>query len=399
MIGLFALGTGYVLSQFYRSFMAVLTPILIDELGATKADLSLASGIWFLTFALSQFAVGVCLDKYGPKLTATTFLAIAGGGGAFLFAFAQTPWMVIVAMALIGIGCSPVLMASVFIFARTYSPARFAVLTSWFVGIGSLGNVIGASPLAEAAEAFGWRNVLIGLGVLTIAVSIAIFMFVRDPERHAGVSGDSGFSGYLNLLRMKVLWPIFPMVALGYAAAAGIRGLWAGPYLTDVYAADVLLIGQVTLFMALAMVIGSFVYGPLDTVFGTRKWVALVGNAIGLIALVFLAMNPVSNITVVAICLIVIGMSGSAYGLLMAHGRAFLPAHLTGRGVTLLNFFSIGMAGVMQFITGFIVTEAAVPDAPEAAYQALFWFYAIMLALAIIIYFWAQDAKPERKMA
>lgn len=399
MIGLFALGTGYVLSQFYRSFMAVLTPILIDELGATKADLSLASGIWFLTFALSQFVVGVCLDKYGPKRTATAFLAIAGGGGAFLFAYAQTPWMVIAAMALIGIGCSPVLMASVFIFARTYSPARFAVLTSWFVGIGSLGNVIGASPLAEAAEAFGWRNVLIGLGVLTIVVSGAIFAFVRDPERHETASADNGFSGYLNLLRMKVLWPIFPMVALGYASAAGIRGLWAGPYLADVYAADVLMIGQVTLFMALAMVIGSFVYGPLDTVFGTRKWVALVGNALGLVALVFLALNPITNITIVTISLIVIGMSGSAYGLLMAHGRAFLPAHLTGRGVTLLNFFSIGMAGVMQFISGFVVTETTVPDQPQAAYQALFWFYAIVLAAALIIYFWAQDAKPEKKSA
>src|SRR5690606_3297741 len=167
MAGLAALAIAYVLSQFYRSFMAVLTPFLIDELGATKGDLSAASGAYFIAFAVSQFAIGVCLDRYGPKRTAAVLLALGGGGGALLFANATQPWMVIAAMTLIGIGCAPVLMASVFIFARTYSAARLAILTSWLIGFGSAGNVIGASPLAAAAEALGWRPVMVGLAVLT----------------------------------------------------------------------------------------------------------------------------------------------------------------------------------------------------------------------------------------
>ena len=67
-----------------------------------------------------------------------------------------------------------------------------------------------------------------------------------------------GFAGFRDLLRMRVLWPIIPLTALNYAPAAGIRGLWAGPYLADVYGADALIIGQATLFMALAMIAGSF---------------------------------------------------------------------------------------------------------------------------------------------
>jgi hypothetical protein len=42
MAGIAALAIAYVLSQFYRSFLAVLTPVLTAELGATKTDLSLA---------------------------------------------------------------------------------------------------------------------------------------------------------------------------------------------------------------------------------------------------------------------------------------------------------------------------------------------------------------------
>lgn len=395
MAGIATLALAYVLSQFYRSFLAVLTPALTADLGATKTELSTASGAWFAAFALMQFIVGVSLDRYGPKWTATVLLAAGGGGGAFLFALATEPWMITAAMTLIGIGCSPVLMASVFIFARTYSSARLAILTSWLVAFGSAGNVVGASPLAAAAEAFGWREVIAVLGVMTVLVAAGIAVFVRDPERADG-QGGAGFSGYLELFRIRSLWLIAPLLALNYAPAAGIRGLWAGPYLADVHGADALTIGNVTLFMALSMVAGAFAYGPLDTFFGTRKWVAVAGTGLCAVVLAVLAVNPNASLTTVTLLFVLIGLLGAGYGLLMAHGRAFLPAHLTGRGVTLLNFFSIGGVGVAQFATGAVYSASAVPADPAAGYQALFWFYALALAVAILIYLFIKDARPER---
>ena len=80
---------------------------------------------------------------------------------------------------------------------------------------------------------------------------------------------------------------------------------------------------------------------------------------------------------------------------LMAHARAFLPPHLLGRGVTLMNFFSIGGVGMMQFATGAVVTANVVPSEPAAAYTALFTFYAVTLGIALLIYLFARDAKPE----
>jgi predicted MFS family arabinose efflux permease len=398
MAGIVALAIAYVLSQFYRSFMAVLTPALSVELGATKAELSLASGAFFISFALSQFAIGVSLDRYGPRRTAAIMLAAGGGGGAFVFAAAEQPWMITAAMVLIGIGCAPVLMAALFIFARIYSTARFAVLTSWLVAFGAAGNVIGASPLANAAEAFGWRAVMVGLGLFTLVIAAALLALVRDPARPDGVAaGSTGFSGFIELLHMRVLWPIIPLTAINYAPAAGIRGLWAGPYLAEVYGATAIVIGEVTLFMALAMIVGSFVYGPLDTMFRTRKWVGVGGNAISLAAICFLALFTVSSIPAATMALVVVGLCGMSYGLMMAHSRAFLPPHLVGHGVTLMNFFTIGGVGAMQFATGAVVTANVVPGKPAAAYTALFVFYAAMLGIALVIYLFSRDAKPEAR--
>lgn len=396
MAGLAALALAYVLSQFYRSFLAVLTPALTADLGATKADLSLASGLFFLSFALAQFGVGVSLDRFGPRKTAASILALGGGGGAFLFAAASEPWMITLAMLLLGIGCAPVLMAALFIFARLYAPARFAVLTSWLIAFGSAGNVVGASPLAQAAEAFGWRGVMAGLGVVGLLVALAILLLVRDPEQaEASPGGGTGLSGYLDLLRMRVLWPLIPITTINYAPVVGIRGLWAGPYLADIYGANALLIGNVTFFMALAMVVGAFVYGPLDTLLGTRKWVGVVGNAVGVAALGYLALSVGGGIAGDTAALVVIGVAGGAYGLLMAHARAFFPPHLVGRGVTLMNFFTIGGVGLMQFLTGWVVTGTEASSGPAASYAALFGFYAVLLALTILIYLWSKDARPE----
>ena len=200
-------------------------------------------------------------------------------------------------------------MATLFIFARLYSTARFAVLTSWMVAFGTAGNVIGAAPLANAVQAFGWRPVMAGLGVITFAVALAMLALVKDPVRPAGMHAESVcFAGFRDLLRMRVLWPIIPLTALNYAPAAGIRGLWAGPYLADVYGADALIIGRATLFMALAMIAGSFVYGPLDTIFRTRKWVAVVGNAFSLAAIAYLAIFTVTSVPETTVALVIIGM-------------------------------------------------------------------------------------------
>src|SRR5690606_1758560 len=135
-----------------------------------------------------------------------------------------------------------------------------------------------------------------------------------------------------------------------------------------------------------------------DSSFGTRNWVAFVGNGIGLVALILMALQPMGDLSTLTMLLVVIGITGAGFGLLMAHGRAFIPPHLTGRGVTLLNFFAIGIVGVVQFASGAVVTAATEPGDPAAAYQALFWFYAVLLGGALAIYLFARDARPERKV-
>ncbi|MDE4133466.1 MFS transporter [Phaeobacter sp. QD34_3] len=390
-LGLILLCLAYVLSQFFRAFLAVLSGVLATDVGAGPDDLALASGMWFLAFAAMQLPVGWALDHIGPRRSAALLLLAGGGGGALVFALASSPVHITIAMLLIGVGCSPVLMASYYIFARQYPPTRFATLAALMLGVGSLGNLVASYPTALAVELVGWRMTLVGLAAISAAVAVGIWLTVRDP---APVVGEQKGS-VLDLLRMPLLWAIFPIMLVSYAPVAAIRGLWIGPYFSDVHGLDTGQIGLVTLAMGAAMILGTFAYGPLDRILGTRKWLIWGGSMAVVVALIALILLPGAPVWVPIALMAVIGFFGASFPVLIAHGRAFVPPHLVGRGVTLLNFFGIGGVGLMQFASGRIhaaLTQGTAAPDPTAPYLALFGFFAGALLLGCVIYLFSRDS-------
>jgi len=386
--GLMSLVLGYALSQFYRAFLAVLTPTLQSELGAGPADLALSSGLWYIAFAAMQIPVGWGLDRYGPRETVAFLLALGGGGGALVFALATAPWHAHVAMALLGVGCAPVMMGSFFIFARTLPPASMSAAGGAVVGLGSLGNMLGAAPLVWVVNQIGWRETLLVLALVTLAVAATIFLYVKNPERPAGKLPPARLR---ELLKVRELWPILPLLSVTYAASACIRGLWAGPYLVEVFGASDYLIGWVTLGMGLAMVTANLSVGWIVRLFGSDKRTSVANTALLCAVLATLAFAPGMSLGLSATLLVMVCISDSSYSLIMSHGRVFLPHHLVGRGITFLNMVSIAGVGVMQFMSRPVYLAASERHEAPAAYGYIFLFFLIPLALGLVIYLFSPE--------
>lgn len=387
--GLVTLILGYVLSQFYRAFLAVLSPVLMTEIGAGPGDLAMSLGLWYLAFAAMQIPVGRWLDDVGPRKLVTILLAFGGAGGAAVFAMAQGPWGIHIAMILIGIGCSPVLMGSYFIIARTMRPAVFGTVAGIVVAIGSLGNILGATPLVWTIDALGWRPTLWALAAVTLLVAGLVHVFVRDPER--AEMPETGAGSLLDVFRVPGIWAIMCLIAVNYIAAASIRGIWAGPFLTEVHGATKETIGWVTLIMGLSMVAGNFAYGAADRFFSSHKRINLIGANLLLLMIYLLATYPSAPLPIITALLAGVGFFGSAYPSLIAHGRAFLPPHLIGRGVTLLNMFSITGSALAQFGSRWVYRIAADTVPPAQTYSTLFWFFTIPLCAGIFGYYFSRD--------
>jgi len=388
--GIFLLGLAYMLSQFYRAFLAVLTSVLDTDIGATPDDLSNALSMWFLAFAVMQIPVGWALDTIGPRRTAGWLLLIGGGGGAAVFAMATSALHLNIAMGLIGVGCSPVLMASYYIFARDYPPAQFAVLASLMVGLGSAGNLVASYPMGFAAETMGWRAAVWGLSGISMLVALGTLIYVQDPKPVEGEATGT----LMELLRLRVLWPIYPIIFFSYAISGAIRGLWIGPYLADTFAASTSLIGTATLLMGGAMILGTLAYGPLDRVLPSRKWMIAGGTLITLICAAILVALPMQSLWFSVALMSGIGFFGATYPVLMAHGRSFLPPHLIGRGVTMLNLCSIGGVGVLQFVSGQVYSASVATGRLSTAYVNVFALFAACVLLGLVIYLFSRDNTP-----
>jgi predicted MFS family arabinose efflux permease len=385
--GIFLLGLAYVLSQFFRAFLAVLAEILETDIGASSDDLAFASGLWFFAFAACQIPIGMALDNVGPRRTAGWLLLLGGAGGAAVFAMATTPAHISIAMALIGVGCAPVLMASYYIFAREYPPAQFAVLASVMVGLGSLGNLFASYPMAIAAQMLGWRISLWGLAALCALVAFGTLGLVKDPARVTGPLRGS----LAQLLRIRGLWLIFPLMGVSYAFPAAMRGFWIGPYLADVFDADTVMIGQASLLMGLAMVLGALAYGAVDRISPSRKWLIAGGSGVALIAGLALVLWPATSMAISLTSICIIGFFGATYPVIMAHGRSFLPPHMIGRGVTMLNLFSIGGVGIVQFLSGRIYRAALPAETAAAPYVAVFVLFSAVFVLGYAVYLFSSD--------
>ncbi len=382
---------GYTLSQFYRTFLAVIAPEMARDLGLAVADLGAFSGVWFAAFALGQFPVGWALDRFGPRRTMPVIM-LSAVAGALLLASAQTRFAGLVAMALIGFGCAPIYMGALYYFGRTMPASRFAFMASLMLAIGSAGNLLGATPLALAADRFGWRGTLSGIGLLTLVAAATVAVLVRDPGRtNVSASRSIGLAaGVRSLLAIRQLWPLLPLIAVSYAVVIAERGLWVGPFLTDVYGLAPVERGNAILVMAIAMSVGSLALGALDQPLGTRKRIVAVASAVTAVSFAALALLPVSTVGAVAL-LALLGFAGHTYGVLMAHGRAFIPDHMLGRGITLLNALFIGGAGILQPISGALFDYARSTSAAATAYATLHLTFAVLLASALLVYLRSED--------
>ncbi len=384
----------YLFSQFFRSFVAIIAADLTRDLGFGPAELGWISSAWFLAFALSQFPVGYLLDTKGPRRT-MGWLMTAGVVGGLLFSVSNGLTLSVIGMALVGIGCSPMLMAGLYIFGRTSPPERFAVLSSMLVGFGNIGNLVAATPLAFAASSIGWRMSMAAVSVAMALAAALVLLLLKDPPQIERKDGKASMLGdILTVVKIRALWFAFPIHLFGYAAVATERGLWIGPFLQSVHGLEAILRGHIAFAMSVGMACGALACGPASRYLNGPKTPAVIATAITAALFLTLAFFPQLPVPIVAAVLTGIGFFGLTYSLLLSHGRPFLPDYLLGRGVTFLNFLAIGGAGLMQAVTGKSMERALLSGVPPAeAYSILHGGIGITVLLVLLLFLRA-PARP-----
>ncbi|MCB2226792.1 MAG: MFS transporter [Desulfarculaceae bacterium] len=399
----------FLCSQFYRVSGAIIAPQLQADLGLDAEQLGFLGAAFFYSFAAAQIPLALYLDRLGARLT-MTLLSLLGGVGAMVFAMADTMLGASVGRLLIGLGMAGNLMGPMKLFTNWFSPREFATLTGLIFSIGTMGNMLAATPLAYLAEMVGWRWAFVVIGIFTITVALLFWWLVREhpPGYQEAQEGADPAPAMSTLQRIKTLlgnrdyWCASWGTFCRYGTFVAIQGLWAGPYLVEGLGYSSVKAGNLLLLLNLGMIIGSPLGGWLsDRVLDTRKWMAVIGMSGLAVAELCLTLGwATSSEVLLGGLLFCMGMSSSWGAIIYAHIKEVMPSQMSGMALTGVNFFTMAGGGVFLHLMGLAVQF----HAPENAvgierYAPAFGIATIAMASAVVFYLFSRDAPRQGKSA
>lgn len=375
------------LSQFHRASLGVIAPDLTADLALTPAVLGAANGMFFAALLLVQIPVGIALDRAGPRRTVAALTSIAIAGAAFQ-AFATDGTTLLAARFLIGLGSGASFMAAVVLCARWHSGAAMTLALSRVFALSQMGILLAGAPLAAASGLLGWRGALGASALLTAGCGLLWWRLVRDdPPDSPRVFREpetlkEALLGQLSIWQLPGLARVLSIHLVGYAAAATVLGLWAGPYLADVHGLDATGRGWSLAAMGVAMPAGLLLIGPLERRVGGRRGIVTVAATLAAGTLFSLALWPAAPLGAALALLVLLVLFSAFPVLVVAEGRSLFPDHLVGRGATTVNLAQVLGSALLPMAVGAVV--GLFPEVggvrPEIAYRAGFAVLGVALA-------------------
>jgi predicted MFS family arabinose efflux permease len=378
------------LSQFHRSALGVIAPELSADLALSPAMLGAANGMFFAAILVMQLPVGIALDRLGPRLVVAG-LSVIAVLGLVLQGLATDGTTLLVARALIGIGCAASFMSAVVLCARWYAGGDMTLALSRIFALSQIGILLAGAPLAWLAGWLGWRDAFLISALLTGLAALAWWRLVQNDPPHKPAPARKPESlmealrGQFSIWRLPGLSRVLALHLVAYAAAATVIGLWAGPYLADVHGLDAKARGRALAAMGLAMPIGLLLVGPLEKHFFPRAALVTAGAALSALMLIGLALWPTPPLPVALGLLVGLIFFSSYPVLLVTEARGLFPDHLVGRGATTVNMAQLVGSALLPLLVGIVIGFFPIEEAvrPEAAYRAGFAVLAGSLLLGL----------------
>lgn len=408
------LAFAFLASYFHRTATGVVADSLMREFSiARAADIGGLASVYFYIYAAMQLPAGILADTFGPRRTVLLALLTATAG-AVIFGAAQNIPMLYVGRILSSAGVSLIYISIVKIHAEWFRTREFTTMTGLIVVAGSSGFLLAATPLAWVVERFGWRTAFFSIGTYTCLALVFCWLWVKDRPAEVGLPSMAEVEAWEGTIKnertaepepynikdnlKQVLgnpatwWPFLASVAI-YGVYMAFMGLWAVPYLMQVYGFSRVTASNYVMAMSVGTLLGAPIIGVVSDRLALRRLPNLVVSGAFLVLwLVFTFWNggkpPVWALY--PICFgIGLGMSGN--NLNVACGKEVTPPAMTGMVAGLVNAGSFVGGALMQPLFGWVLdrhwqgaVEEGVRIYPLEAYQQAFILCAVVLGLGVL---------------
>ncbi|MDH2916548.1 MAG: MFS transporter [Gallionella sp.] len=364
-------GLAYVLSFFHRFAPAAISGDLQQTFHASGAELGGLAATYFYVYMLMQIPTGILVDTMGPRRVVAIGGLIAGIG-SMLFGMADTLAAASVGRLLVGLGVSVTFISLLKLNASWFHDRHFATMTGATILMGNVGSLLAAAPLAWALGFVSWRTVFFAVGVFSLLLAALDWWLVRNHPGDSGLPSmreldgkeahplhtGHWYDGLLIVLKNRATWPGL-WVNMGLAGSLfAFAGLWAVPFLRDVYGMDRAAATDHTTLLLAGFAIGAFFIGTLSDRMGKRKPL-MVAGAIGysLCWLPMLFGLPMSS-AVSHLLFFAMGLCAPSFTLSWSCAKEVNPHALSGMATSVVNIGAFLGTAILQPLVGWAIDHA-----------------------------------------
>jgi predicted MFS family arabinose efflux permease len=350
---------GYFLSYLFRSVNAVIGPYLVVELQLDASALGLLTAAYFAAFAAFQIPLGILLDRYGPRRVESALL-ISAAIGAVVFAVSESVAALAIGRAMIGLGVSACLMASLKANTQFWPRERLPLANGCLMAFGGLGATVATLPVHFMLGLVGWRAIFLILVALTLLSAAYIRLAVPERTHSQPSHLIDQIKTVGTIYRSPVFWRVVPVTVFAQSAFLAYQGLWAGPWLRDIHGFEPDVAAGVLFDMSAAMIPGFVLSGavydwlrriglaPLTVI------AAMMGFFIATQLLLVIDILP-SSVFPVTVAWALFCIGGTFSVVTFAYLNQVFPHELAGRVNTALNVLVFSSAFAVQAGVGRVI--------------------------------------------
>lgn len=325
---------------------------LIEELNLSHSQFGLLTSLYFYVDMILIIPAGICLDRYGPKLTICTALLFTLLGLS-IFAIYPAFTTAILWRCFSGILGSLAVIGPIVLLAKMFEKRLIARAIGVFGLVSMSAGIIAQTPMLLIIQHLGMRPAL----VINIFLGLVVFGLIlfrvgvhHRKEINLRQQGQMIKQVYLNKVNLGIA--IFaslinlPLFILG--AGWGNLYLKTGHHIAAGDASNILTM------VFVGNIVGAFLFGYVSDHFRNRLFLMLLGSIVCMISLIGLVPDVTSNVNFYYITVFLIGFATGSQVLAYALMIDLHQAALQGKATSVVSLFSVGIGALMQTVCGYI---------------------------------------------
>ncbi len=351
----------FFIAFFHRVSTGSIAGDLQREFAIGGAALGTLGATYYLIYAVMQVPSGVLADTLGPRITLAFGMAISGAG-SIAYGLAGGFATAAAARTLAALGVSVVFICMLKLCAGWFHERRFATAVGAANVAGIAGALAATAPLAWLITLVSWRSVFVAVGVASLFLGVAIWLFVREAPHAPGSAAAGGCcwrSALAAVAANPATWPPF-WVNVGISGTyMTFIGVWAAPFLVHAHGLTPVAAGRCTALTLIAFAFSAPFTGWLsDRLRVRRALVIALAAAYSATGLIWISL-PLPSANAVTIAAVLTGLAVPGFTLTWSIAKEVNTPARAGMAIAIANIGGFIASGLLQPLVGWVVDNGA----------------------------------------